>query len=279
MAELTIGQVLKAAREDLQISISDANRHLKTHRRYIRALEKDQFETISGNNQARKLLVRYAEFLELDVEMIMDAFDTHSRLRVYEVGPDKPRYVRSKLGRSGQSHWGDALLILLSLALLSFIGYTVWSYQQSEEQTGIVDNEPTLTETTVSEVVESKTDEASQFPTETSETQDAQLLDITLTPSVNPTAITVNQAPDKIELTLSVKDSESWVAVSNTELASGITLSAEEQTATVLIDKMLTPSVILSIGVVKGLKLTINGQNIDLSSVNVQPTALTLYFN
>lgn len=281
MAERTIGQVLRSARDDLNLSVSDAYHALKTHRRYIRALENDAFEMIPGEHQARKLLARYAEFLELDVATILEAFDSNGRLMVYEVGPKDSRHTRSfykqKRRRPRQSYLPFLILMLLSFSILSVAVYMIWTYQTSQKlsKEESVDYRVS-TVSPSSETIETSTEQTSDL--KESDRSDALPLEITLSPADNPTVIEVGQVPDKVELTLSVKDSESWVAVSGTELAEGTTLSAHQEAVTVSVDKTLTPSVVLSLGAVEGLSLTINGQLVDLSTVKSQPATLTVHF-
>ncbi|MDQ0222558.1 helix-turn-helix domain-containing protein [Streptococcus moroccensis] len=279
MAEKTIGQVFRAAREDLNLSVSDAYHALKTHRRYIRALEDDAFDLIPGQGQARKLVARYAEFLDLDVKVLLNAYDTNSPLMVYEVGPKDSRYKRSfqkqRKQRSKRSIIPFITLLFLSLMILCSAIYMIWDFQSSQNQTdksvSFQVSQSASSEGLDEATISSSTEEVTEAP-------EQPQLDIIVTPAENPSVVEVNQAPDELELTLSVKHSESWVAVSGTSLAGGTTLSADQESVTVSINKIEIPSVQVSLGVVEGLSLTINGQAVDLSGLSQQPAMLTLYF-
>ncbi|MGT2667444.1 helix-turn-helix domain-containing protein [Streptococcus rifensis] len=279
MAEKTIGQVFRAAREDLNLSVSDAYHALKTHRRYIRALEDDAFDLIPGQGQARKLVARYAEFLEIDVTVLLNAYDTGSPLMVYEVGPKDSRYKRSfqkqRKRRSKRSIMPFVTLLFLSLMVLCSAVYMIWDFQSTQNHTDKSHSFQISQNTSSERLNEMSTSSSTE---ETMEAPEQPALDIMVSPANSPSVIEVNQAPDQLELTLSIKDSESWVAVSGTSLAGGTTLSADQESVTVSINKIETPSVQVSLGVVEGLSLAINGQTVDLAGLSQQPAILTLYF-
>ncbi|MGT2756743.1 helix-turn-helix domain-containing protein [Streptococcus ovuberis] len=282
MAEQTIGQVLRAAREEFNLTVSDVYSSLKIHRRYIRALERDHFDVIPGQNQARNLLARYAEFLELDLPTILEAYDNHEPLMVYQLPTNDPRYVRfsrKKRPKQSQSYLPFFYLLLSACLIIGLVGVTIWHYYQdpSEESKKETHTYQVSYQTNSSEASSepSKIDQETNLSTDRSSAPKSLPLEIVLTPEQT---LEIRQAPDKVEISLSVDQTESWVSLSDTELAEGKLLSPESPSVSVSVDRQIRPQVMLSIGSLEGLSLKINQQTVDLSSLPNQPTNLTLIF-
>lgn len=279
MAEKTIGQVLRAAREDLNLTISDAYNTLKIHRRYLKALEKDDFEAIPGKHQARDLLMRYAKFLDLDETVILEAYDSKTLLRVYELTPKDPRYgrlTRKKRSRKGNQYLPFISLLLIAGSIIVFMGYTIWNYQS---------NGPNNIEKEYHLSYDPESAEATETTSLTVSEETVSTSDASTSPTVlikplenNPNSFEISELPNQFQLTVAVNEGESWVAVSNTELAGGVLLSHDQKESSITIDKANTPKIDLSIGVVKDLSISLNGQELDLSQITSQPTMITLHF-
>ncbi|MET3558070.1 cytoskeletal protein RodZ [Streptococcus rupicaprae] len=278
MAQQTIGQVLRAAREDLNLTVSDVYSSLKIHRRYIRALERDHFEVIPGQHQARNLLARYAEFLELDLPTILEAYDSHEPLMVYQLPTNDPRYARfsrKKRPRRSQSYLPFFYLLLSALLILGFVGMTIWQYYQNQPAQPKVANSGYQVSYQKSSSETSESTEQTVPSTDQSSSPENLPLDILLTADQT---LEIRQAPDKVDITLSVDQTESWVSLSDTDLAGGKLLTPEDSSINLSVDRQVTPQLTLSIGALEGLSLKINQQVVDLSSLPKQPTNLTLIF-
>lgn len=278
MAQQTIGQVLRAAREDLNLTVSDVYSSLKIHRRYIRALERDHFEVIPGQHQARNLLARYAEFLELDLPTILEAYDSHEPLMVYQLPTNDPRYARfsrKKRPRRSQSYLPFFYLLLSALLILGFVGITIWQYYQNQPAQPKVANSGYQVSYQKSSSETSESNEQTVPSTDQSSSPENLPLDILLTADQT---LEIRQAPDKVDITLSVDQTESWVSLSDTDLAGGKLLTPEDSSINLSVDRQMTPQLTLSIGALEGLSLKINQQVVDLSSLPKQPTNLTLIF-
>lgn len=272
MAQKTIGQVLVASREDMQLSLSDVYNSLKIHRRYLRALEKDRFDLIPGDHQAKQLLIRYAEFLELDVPTILDAYNSHDYLIVYQLPSSDPRYtklIRKKRPRTSQTLLPFLYLLLTSLLIVLFVGFTIWKHEKAPSKAGLgelnsyqVTNSPTTTSTSVQ-----------------STTTDTQAKDSSMAIHfASDQVVDIHQAPERVAITLSVNQTESWVALSGTELAQGILLTPSQSSVEVSVNRLETSQVFLQIGSLDGLSIKILDQNLDLSQLPQQPTTLILNF-
>lgn len=103
---MEIGSSLKEAREARKLSLEEVEEETKIRRKYLQALENEQYDVLPGQVYAKAFLKNYARFLNLDVEEVMLAFDytpakelpraqdstNISRLESEKKPDSKPRY-------------------------------------------------------------------------------------------------------------------------------------------------------------------------------------------
>lgn len=70
-----IGELLKAARMEMRISIADAATRLHIRPRYLEALEAGLLRDLPGMSYTRGYIARYATFLRLDKDEVLRRFD------------------------------------------------------------------------------------------------------------------------------------------------------------------------------------------------------------
>lgn len=280
MAEKSIGQVLQIARQEQELSISDAQRLTKIKKRYLKALENDSFDDIPAESQARNLLARYADFLELDKDVVLDAYDTDSLLSVYEVNATEVRTGRVRRRRSQRkktSFLPIFYLFLISASILSFVAYTVWKYVEADDQS--------VTAPSSYQMGQSRSSSSSSISDLNSSTSAPSSSMATDPVSITSTAISpeslmadISNGPEEVKVTVSVTDAESWISISDTELAQGILLSVENPSASVTVNKQVVSSLIINLGAVEGVTVQVEDQSLDLSSLTSPTAALTLNF-
>lgn len=285
MEERTIGQVLKAVREEQDLTLADIQSWTKIQKRYIRAMEQDDFEYIPGSNsQARQLLEKYAAFLNLDPAVILEAYDTDSFLVTYEINHRDHRFNQLSRRRNHQrrkvSYLPLMYLILISTLIVSFVSYTIWRYYEegkfqsktSHQGFQVISSSPSKSSTSQDT---SSSMASSSLP---SHSQDETLM-INLSGGGTAATADIGMTSERVKLKLTVQDGlESWVAISNTDLAGGQLLSQAQPSTEIEIDTTLTQQAILTLGSVKGLTLKLNDQPVDLSLLDSQPATLTLNF-
>lgn len=280
MAEKSIGQVLQIARQEQELSISDAQRLTKIKKRYLKALENDSFDDIPAESQARNLLARYADFLELDKDVVLDAYDTDSLLSVYEVNATEVRTGRVRRRRSQRkktSFLPIFYLFLISASILSFVAYTIWKYVEADDQS--------VTAPSSYQMGQSRSSSSSSISDLNSSTSAPSSSMATDPVSITSTAISpeslmadISNGPEEVKVTVSVTDAESWISISDTELAQGILLSVENPSASVTVNKQVVSSLIINLGAVEGVTVQVEDQSLDLSSLTSPTAALTLNF-
>jgi len=72
---LSIGEVLQRAREDMGATLEDVEKETKIRRKYIIALEKDNFDVLPGRVYVRGFLRNYARFLGMDGEALVNQYN------------------------------------------------------------------------------------------------------------------------------------------------------------------------------------------------------------
>ena len=75
---------------------------------------------------------------------------------------------------------------------------------------------------------------------------------------------------------LSVSDARSWVSVSESDLGGGVTLSPDNKSAETTVSTK--NPVTITLGVVKGVALTVDNQTVDLSKLTAQTGKITVTF-
>jgi len=71
---LSVGKLLKDARERKKLSLSDVEKRIKVREQFIRALEKDEWAVFTSQIYITGILKNYARFLELDERKILAFF-------------------------------------------------------------------------------------------------------------------------------------------------------------------------------------------------------------
>ena len=83
----TIGQKLKAAREEKQLTLDKVFEATRIRIPYLRALELDDLSSMPSPVQARGYLRNYAEFLELDIDQLLEDVKSSPQLADEIIGP------------------------------------------------------------------------------------------------------------------------------------------------------------------------------------------------
>ena len=162
--------------------------------------------------------------------------------------------------------------------IIIFVTYIVHSRLQ---------NRASITPTTTSySIVEQSVSEASSG-TETSSTEQAQsnstsssssaTENVTISGSGSNIVATLKTVTYPVEVTVTAKNTTSWISLSDTLLEGGVTLTPDNPTVTTTIEEGVT-STTLILGVVKGVEVTVGGQKLDLSALTVDTGSITINF-
>ena len=283
MRQKSIGEVLRTAREGRGWTFVDLQRITKIQAKYLQALEYNDFDFIANSDDVQSILKAYAEALELDADVLLDAYETNSLVKYYEDGEEELRSSELKRSykvrkRKKNSYLPLIYLLLATGLIIIFVTYIVHSRLQ---------NRASITPTTTSySIVEQSVSEASSG-TETSSTEQAQsnstsssssaTENVTISGSGSNIVATLKTVTYPVEVTVTAKNTTSWISLSDTLLEGGVTLTPDNPTVTTTIEEGVT-STTLILGVVKGVEVTVGGQKLDLSALTVDTGSITINF-
>ena len=264
MRKKTIGEVLRLARISQGLSLEELQRKTDIQLDLLEALETDNFDKLPNLFYTRSFLRKYAWAVELDENIILDAYDSGNMITYEEVDVDEIELSgRRRSNRKKQSFLPLFYFLLFSLSIIAFVSYYVWNYIQTQPI-----NTSEASYSVVTTTTSDSTTEVTSNSQSTTETNVAKTSAVTISGEGDTISVVYKTSKETAELQLSVKDTQSWVSVSDTDLAGGVTLAPSKQTATTTISKK-TP-VTITLGVVKGVKIKIDNQEIDTSKLTGQ---------
>ena len=270
MRKKTIGEVLRLARISQGLSLEELQRKTDIQLDLLEALETDNFDKLPNLFYTRSFLRKYAWAVELDENIILDAYDSGSMITYEEVDVDEIELSgRRRSNRKKQSFLPLFYFLLFSLSIIAFVSYYVWNYIQTQPI-----NTSEASYSVVTTTTSDSTTEVTSNSQSTTETNVAKMSAVTISGEGDTISVVYKTSKETAELQLSVKDTQSWVSVSDTDLAGGVTLAPGNQTATTTISKK-TP-VTITLGVVKGVKIKIDNQEIDTSKLTGQTGWISL---
>ncbi len=127
----SIGEKLRGAREEKGYSIDQVARDTNIARRFVEALEREDFSVFPGDPYVLGFLRNYADYLGLDPEKVVTLY---KNLKIQE----QPIPVEELIKRKKKKlPLGLIALVVLAVALLGAGGYGIFSFLQSRsESTG-----------------------------------------------------------------------------------------------------------------------------------------------
>ena len=272
MRKKTIGEVLRLARINQGLSLEELQRKTDIQLDMLEALESDDFDKLPSPFYARSFLRKYAWAVELDENLILDAYDSGSMITYEEVDVDEIELTgRRRSNRKKRSLLPLFYFVLFSLSILIFVTCYVWNYIQTQPTETTSANYNIVTTTTTTNAPSSETTSSNQTTNPSSSTEASA---VTVSGQGDVISVEYKTPKETAELQLSVTDATSWVSVSDTDLAGGATLDPNNKTVKTTISK--GSPVTITLGVVKGVKIKIDNQEIDTSKLTGQTGWITM---
>lgn len=292
MRQKSIGEVLRSARESRGWNLIDVQRMTKIKAKYLQALEYNDFEYIPDSNYIESFLVTYADALELDSAVLLDAYKKNSLVIYYEEGEEeelstelKRRYKLRKKNKK-DSFLPLFYLLLAAGLMIIFVTFVIHSRMKqislfSNQSTSysvtrqVTNSSSSIASTSTSGNVIEESSSNSSSSTSSSTTSASEMIQVT--GSGESISATVSKFTYPIDITVTADNTTSWISLSNTTLSGGVTLTPDNPSATTKIEEGVS-SATLVLGVVKGVTITIGGQKLDTSALTTQTGSITLYF-
>ncbi|HEM3673501.1 TPA: helix-turn-helix domain-containing protein [Streptococcus suis] len=292
MKQKSIGEVLRSARESRSWNLIDVQRMTKIQAKYLQALEYNDFEYIPDSNYIESFLVTYADALELDSAVLLDAYKKNSLVIYYEEGEEeelstelKRRYKLRKKNKK-DSFLPLFYLLLAAGLMIIFVTFVIHSRMKqislfSNQSTSysvtrkVTNSSSSIASTSTSGNVIEESSSISSSSTSSSTTSASEMIQVT--GSGESISATVSKFTYPIDITVTADNTTSWISLSDTTLSGGVTLTPDNPSATTKIEEGVS-SATLVLGVVKGVTITIGGQKLDTSALTTQTGNITLYF-
>ena len=273
MRKKTIGEVLRLARTNQGLTLEELHKKTEIQLEMLEAMEADDFDQLPSPFYTRSFLRKYAWAVELDERIVLDAYDSGSMITYEEVDVDEEELTgrRRSSKKSKTSFLPLFYFILFALSIVIFVTYYVWNYIQTQ---------PERSSASSYSVVQATSSTSSATPSSTSSGSSSSSSNIEPVISVsgegNYVEIAYKTSKETAKLQLSVSDARSWVSVSESELEGGVTLSPDNKSAETTVSTK--NPVTITLGVVKGVALTVDNQTVDLSKLTAQTGQITVTF-
>ena len=272
MRKKTIGEVLRLARTNQGLTLEELHKKTEIQLDMLEAMEADDFDQLPSPFYTRSFLRKYAWAVELDERIVLDAYDSGTMITYEEVDVDEDELTGRR--RSSKKNKASFLplfyFILFALSIVIFVTYYVWNYLQ---------NQPENSSTSSYSVVQATSSTSSVTPSSSSgSSSSSSNIEPTISVSGegNRVEIAYKTSKETAKLQLSVSDARSWVSVSESELEGGVTLSPDNKSAETTVSTK--NPVTITLGVVKGVALTVDNQTVDLSKLTAQTGQITVTF-
>ena len=273
MRKKTIGEVLRLARTNQGLTLEELHKKTEIQLEMLEAMEADDFDQLPSPFYTRSFLRKYAWAVELDERIVLDAYDSESMITYEEVDVDEDELTGRR--RSSKKNKTSFLplfyFILFALSIVIFVTYYVWSYIQTQ---------PERSSSSSYSVVQATSSTSSVTPSSTSSSSSSNSSNtepaITVSGEGNRVEVAYKTSKDTAKLQLSVSDARSWVSVSESDLEGGVTLSPDNKSAETTVSTK--NPVTITLGVVKGVALTVDNQTVDLSKLTAQTGKITVTF-
>ena len=273
MRKKTIGEVLRLARTNQGLTLEELHKKTEIQLDMLEAMEADDFDQLPSPFYTRSFLRKYAWAVELDERIVLDAYDSGSMITYEEVDVDEDELTGRR--RSSKKNKTSFLplfyFILFALSIVIFVTYYVWNYIQTQ---------PERSSASSYSVVQATSSTSSATPSSTSSSSSSGSSNIepaiTVSGEGNRVEVAYKTSKETAKLQLSVSDARSWVSVSESDLEGGVTLSPDNKSAETSVSTK--NPVIITLGVVKGVALTVDNQTVDLSKLTAQTGQITVTF-
>ena len=235
-------------------------------------MEADDFDQLPSPFYTRSFLRKYAWAVELDERIVLDAYDSGSMITYEEVDVDEEELTgrRRSSKKSKTSFLPLFYFILFALSIVIFVTYYVWNYLQTQPERSSVSSYSVVQATSSASSVAQSTSISSSSSSSNIESA------ITVSGEGNRVEVAYKTSKETAKLQLSVSDARSWVSVSESELEGGITLSPDNKSAETTVSTK--NPVTITLGVVKGVALTVDNQTVDLSKLTAQTGKIIVTF-
>ena len=298
MKEQTIGDILRESRVAQHLTLEEVEEKTSISSSYLLALELEQFQLIP-ENQIEDFIQKYGECVHLDTADLLAKYRKQRAAKLVKEDKKAPapkqaaptskavpyktetptstqrvsqnvrtddmvvgsRSSRHKNEEVTASYIPIILLSLVALGILAFVSLVTWNQLQSDRRTANTDYSVVYSKSSTSSSSSSES-----TSTSTSSSSSDNKLKMTTEGGGSNLTVNLSNVPDTVTVDISL--SGSWVSVTNSASGdSGVLLSSTGTTSYSATLASGTKSSVITLGVTKGVTVTINGQKVDTSAI------------
>jgi len=251
MRKKTIGEVLRLARTNQGLTLEELHKKTEIQLDMLEAMEADDFDQLPSPFYTRSFwsMITYEEV---------------------DVDEDELTGRRRSSKKNKASFLPLFYFILFALSIVIFVTYYVWNYLQTQ---------PERSSASSYSVVQAISSTSSVTPSSSSSSSSSSSNiepAISVSGEGNRVEVAYKTSKETAKLQLSVSDARSWVSVSESDLEGGVTLSPDNKSAETSVSTK--NPVTITLGVVKGVALTVDNQTVDLSKLTAQTGKIAVTF-
>ena len=185
--ELLIGDNLRQARLNKNISLDELQQKTKIQKRYLEAIEKGAFDLLPGDYYVRTFIRQYAEVVGVNGDRLVAIYDGEASFGDPLPKREKPETVQGSRSSSStkqkrKKNWVDYLpTVLIGLIAMTILTIVAYLSIQNNAQNPIIGSPSSIdvrneitTETTTEDSTEETDSTQSTEKTTTSETQEKE---------------------------------------------------------------------------------------------------------
>lgn len=301
MKEQTIGDILRESRVAQHLTLEEVEEKTSISSSYLLALELEQFQLIP-ENQIEDFIQKYGECVHLDTADLLAKYRKQKAAKPVKEDKKAPapkqaastskavpyktetptstqrvsqnvrtddmvvgsRSSRHKNEEVTASYIPIILLSLVALGILAFVSLVTWNQLQSDRRTANTDYSVVYSKSSTSSSSSSES-----TSTSTSSSSSDNKLKMTTEGGGSNLTVNLSNVPDTVTVDISLSGADSsWVSVTNSASGdSGVLLSSTGTTSYSATLASGTKSSVITLGVTKGVTVTINGQKVDTSAI------------
>lgn len=290
-----IGQTLKEAREKKGLTLDDLQQTTKIQKRYLIAIEAENFDALPGDFYVRAFIQQYAKVVDLDGDELLAQLEEKTGIKT-ETPVAHETTTRTEAVRIEQAEKNDFLgklmnylptiiIVIVVVAILGTIYVVAWGNhskntesQSSSSQTVLVSSDVKKKKSSASTSSAKKTT-SSKTPSAKKKSAASTKQTIENVSSEGSKFVyDVKNAADKNKLELSVSGSAAWSAVSSngSQVWQGTLNDGGSHTVEL---PESTTTITISLGNSNSTSLKLNGKKFDYKKENDTLTVRTITLN
>ena len=286
MAQKTVGQVLRAKRAKLDMTLNEAENLTKIQKTYIVALEQDNYDALPGDFYIKAYIKQYAERLDLDSDKMISAYETGDLIEVREptdfsenyrfVKPSERLEEEERLTSKKNWQYYLPITILGTVAALIVFSIAAVVLLNKPKDNKIADSLYRFSVASKSSSTSVAPVEKSSTPESSSKAVEVPKAEVKVDGTGQALVATTKNLNTPVKVSLSVAAGTSvWVGMTNSDLPEGqVTLNDSTPVTPTLTGK----ETVLTLGKTRGLTVKVGDTPIDLSAMASadSPSTLTI---